>query len=385
MLGPVLLDLRLEHGDELVADDLSLALGVGVAAQLLEEAGARVDGAQRQVEAAGEGLLHLRSLALAEQAVVHEDALQLRADGPVQEQRHHRAVHAAGQRADDALLAHPLADPGGRVLDERAHAESEADPALLEEGLVQLASPRGVGHLGVELDGVEPLLRVRHRAEGRVLAAADDAESARRRRHLVSVAHPDVEVLAGAHLPERPHGLQNLDPGMAVFTVRFPVDGPAEQLGHELQAVADAQDRDAHLEHRPVHERRPGLLHAEGASRKDDPPRREGADLLQRHRAGMDLAIDVQLAHAARDQLRVLRSEVEDEDLLGVQVGHLGPPARGAHCNAPHPGAHAEIIWPGPSARPRRSPDPARAFRRTRRRRRGRPRRGGSAPSPVPG
>ena len=42
--------------------------------------------------------------------------------------------------------------------------------------------------------------------------------------------------------------------------------------------------------------------------------------------AGMDLAVDAGFAHAARDQLRVLRAEVEDEDLF---VMH-------AACGRPH-------------------------------------------------
>ena len=36
--------------------------------------------------------------------------------------------------------------------------------------------------------------------------------------------------------------------------------------------------------------------------------------LGERHRARHDLGVDVRLAHAASDQLRVLRSEVDDED-----------------------------------------------------------------------
>jgi hypothetical protein len=34
----------------------------------------------------------------------------------------------------------------------------------------------------------------------------------------------------------------------------------------------------------------------------------------------MNLAVDTQLADAARNQLRVLRSEVEDQDPVGVDV-----------------------------------------------------------------
>ena len=42
--------------------------------------------------------------------------------------------------------------------------------------------------------------------------------------------------------------------------------------------------------------------------------------LGERHRARHDLGVDVRLAHAPRDQLRVLRAEVDDEDevVLGL-------------------------------------------------------------------
>ena len=39
---------------------------------------------------------------------------------------------------------------------------------------------------------------------------------------------------------------------------------------------------------------------------------------------GVDLAVDAELAHAPRDQLRVLRAEVEDQDPVGVDVAADG-------------------------------------------------------------
>ena len=43
------------------------------------------------------------------------------------------------------------------------------------------------------------------------------------------------------------------------------------------------------------------------------------------HGAGVDLAVDVLLAHAARDQLGVLRAEVEDQDALGHPPAFSAP------------------------------------------------------------
>ena len=54
-----------------------------------------------------------------------------------------------------------------------------------------------------------------------------------------------------------------------------------------------------------------------------------GRDRLVAAVPGQDLAVDADLAHAPRDQLRVLRAEVEDQDPVGVDVGRGGLHARG--------------------------------------------------------
>ena len=56
------------------------------------------------------------------------------------------------------------------------------------------------------------------------------------------------------------------------------------------------------------------------------PQRVEGAHGLEAEVARLDLAVDVLLADAARDQLRELGAEVEDQDAvpLGGEVGGGG-------------------------------------------------------------
>ena len=48
---------------------------------------------------------------LTEHAVVHEDAVQLLADGLVEQHSHHGGVHAAGKGADDVAVAHGFRAP----------------------------------------------------------------------------------------------------------------------------------------------------------------------------------------------------------------------------------------------------------------------------------
>ena len=50
------------------------------------------------------------------------------------------------------------------------------------------------------------------------------------------------------------------------------------------------------------------------------PPGFEAADLLRLHIPGMDLAVDADLAHPARNQLGVLGTEIQDQDAVGVDV-----------------------------------------------------------------
>src|SRR5262249_32749902 len=95
-------------------------------------------------------------------------------------------------------------------------------------------------------------------------------------------------------------------------------DPPAEARGDQLEAVADSKRGDAELEelHRNIG--------ASGAADGVGSARQDHAGWPLRHHAlaataiASDLAIDRKLADAPRDQLRILASEVEDEDLLAV-------------------------------------------------------------------
>ena len=111
-------------------------------------------------------------------------------------------------------------------------------------------------------------------------------------------------VLSGSH--SSVVEVENARAPQAVFELGVPMLGICyglQLMAHELERVVSGA-------------RAPLGEDARGATRQDDAARREGADRLGLHRAGVDLAVDAQLAQPARDELRVLRPEVEDEDLL---------------------------------------------------------------------
>src|SRR4029079_7205687 len=167
--------------DDLLADDLPLALGFVDAGEAVEETLAGVDVDQLDAEALAEPLDHLVGLALAEQAVIDEHAGEPIADRLVDERRGGGGVDPAGESADDAAVADLIANPFDLLVDDRrrrpllltaGHLAQEA----LEDGL----AVRRVHDLGVELDPVEAALGILARGDRRARARRERGEPRRR-------------------------------------------------------------------------------------------------------------------------------------------------------------------------------------------------------------
>ena len=108
---------------------------------------------------------------------------------------------------------------------------------------------------------------------------------------------------------------------MAVLALVGRAHFAAERVRHELQSVADAEHGQAELEARE--RRRAERLFVDGrrAARENDAGRPVAPDFIERGGAGQDDGKYFLFADAARDELRVLRAEVEDDDgLTGVRL-----------------------------------------------------------------
>ena len=81
------------------------------------------------------------------------------------------------------------------------------------------------------------------------------------------------------------------------------------------------EDRHARVPHRVRRAKVAVLVRAGVTAGEDDAPGLEVPDELVADVVGMDLAVDVRLAHASRDQLRNLGTEVEYQDPV-VLVAH---------------------------------------------------------------
>ncbi|MPM37428.1 hypothetical protein SDC9_84045 [bioreactor metagenome] len=81
-------------------------------------------------------------------------------------------------------------------------------------------------------------------------------------------------------------------------------------MADKLRTVADAENRDAHVKNGLVAARRALGQYTGGPAGKNDAGRSKPSYLLRGNGAGIDLAVDTEIANPARYQLIVLPSEV---------------------------------------------------------------------------
>ncbi len=251
----------LERPDELAADDLALALGVGDACERLEERVLGVDGDQLGARRGDEVALYLSPLARAQQPVVDEHARQPVTDRALHQRRGDRRVDAAGQAADRAavtdLAAHLLDQRVGDVGSRPRRADTGE---LVQEPAQHLLAVRRVQHLGVVLHAREPARR-----------------GPRTPRPAPRCWWPTTSKPSGASVTASPWLIHtgwvagrsecsspasDAQLGAAVLAGAGARHGTAERLRHRLESVADAEHRNVEVEQRGVELRRAVGVHA---------------------------------------------------------------------------------------------------------------------------
>jgi hypothetical protein len=133
---------------------------------------------------------------------------------------------------------------------------------------------------------------------------------------MVAVAHPDAKSVSVASVDAGKEITRIVDGKfrVAVFASGGFVHLPAQLKGHQLEAIADAEDGDAEVPDFGGGDGSTGFVGAMGTPGEDDAFRVKRSDLFCRHRKGVEFREHPEFADASGDQLRILGAVVEDEN-----------------------------------------------------------------------
>ena len=252
--------LGLEDLDELAADDLAFGFGIGHAGKLAHELNASVDMDDAHAHVLGKRFHDLLAFVQAQQAVVDKHAGEPVTNGLVDQGCRNRRIDAARQTKEDFFVAHLFANARDGFVNVIGHvpvALAAAD--FLDKTREHRLALHGMGDLRVELHGVELTGFVRHAGDRARVGRGHHLEALGQARHLIPVAHPDLEhaMAFGGHevldIFQKTGVATGTDLGIAKFTVVAIADLAAKLLGHGLHAVANTQHRHTQFKHQAGH------------------------------------------------------------------------------------------------------------------------------------
>ena len=175
-----------------------------------------------------------------------------------------------------------------------------------------LAAFGRVLHLGMELHGIKAKVGLFHRRDRTGVRAAGYPETGWDGVDMIGMAHPADRIFL--HRGKQQAVRLQANRHAAVLTLFRGHDMAAEHFGHQLRAVADAEDRQAQLENSRVAARRGGSEDAVRAAGKDDAPVLAGNDPFHGRGIGQDFAVDMVVADPAGDQLVILAAKIKNQN-----------------------------------------------------------------------
>ena len=175
-------------------------------------------------------------------------------------------------------------------------------------------------HFGVELHAVNLALFAfeRRHGTGARRGIRDDGKARGDFGDVIGVAHP-ADALFGNPRKEFTLAAAH-DLALAVFAGIGMGHLAAERIGDELTAVTNAENGNPEIEYFFIHAGRTRFVYAVGPARENDADGRIFFDLFNAHRAGFEVAVHFQIAHAARNELIVLPAEIQNQYSLVIHI-----------------------------------------------------------------
>ena len=255
--------------------------------------------------------------------MIHKHAGELRAHRLGQQGGSHRGVHPPGQGQQYLPLANLLPQlSNGDILVVPHSPVAFGMTDFAEKAADHVHTALGMVDLRVELDAVEAPGLVGYGHVGAGIAVGGEGKALGHFCHVVPMTHPGHPLRGQA--PEQLAGGVVVGEGFAVLPGGVVLGGgdlPTQGVGHELTAVADAQNRYPPGENRPVNPGRAVQVDGVRPAGEDDADGVHRPQFSQRSGPGLHLAVHIALPHPAGNELIVLSAKVDDKNFF-----HAVPP-----------------------------------------------------------
>jgi hypothetical protein len=182
---------------------------------------------------------------------------------------------------------------------------------LKEKVFQDLFAAGSVYHFRMKLNTIDLPTFMGHAGKG-ILASPDDDKIGWESFNPVSVTHPHLSFLGQVLKKRAP--VNDLEHGLAVFSILRRSHLSPVVVGHELHSIADPQEGALKVVEFFLGMGSPFGENRIGASRKHNPLGLTGFDLLPRGVKRQDFRVHSSLTNTAGDQLSILGSKVKDED-----------------------------------------------------------------------
>ena len=261
-----------------------------------------------------EGLHDLRTFVLAHEPGVDVHAGELRTDRGVHEGCRHCRVDATRQSADRTLGSDLPTNRSDLILDDRPHRpRPRCADEIVKETFDQVLSALAVHDLRVvlhapNLSGI--VFDDRHRCIRRTCSGHEPLGQL---RDGIEVTHPHRCTVTDRRRQQR-RRCSARDRRATIFSATTARHLATQLLGDQLTPITDAKDRNPELVDPSIQHGRALHVNAGRSTREDDRDRVPLGDGRGGDGVRDDLRIHLGLAHASRNELCVLCTEVDDED-----------------------------------------------------------------------
>mmetsp|Transcript_36144 Transcript_36144/g.61620 ORF Transcript_36144/g.61620 Transcript_36144/m.61620 type:complete len:405 (+) Transcript_36144:570-1784(+) len=321
--------LLLEDVDECPTNDLTFLFGIGNTLEQIQESIFGINTSKVDMAVISHSLENIHGLILSQASIIYQYRMESIPDGPCHQNGGHRRINATTHSTNYMSIRTNFS---ANLLNEFVGIIRH-DPVLLRFGdgdyevFKNILAKGRVCHFWVELQSPHLGRDVFNSDKVSIRCPGHCLEPSWHFMQLVPMRHPHDKFFRQTCKERRIATLHAGHGSLSIFAFEARCYLPPKDMRQFLHSITNSQNR-----HIPLLDKLPNflgdmrrslLVHAVRTSTQDHCGQLVLAQLLGRDETRVELAVDMELADAPCDEVRILAAEVEDGDLRTGKIAEL--------------------------------------------------------------